>query len=436
MNEIIEVGLQRGDRLTAERAILVGIRKLRGEGLRSMRELAQLATSAGAVPVDVLIQQRDTPHQATYLGKGKVAELKALQLSADAQIVLFDDELTPVQVSNLIDQLDCKVLDRTELILDIFAQHATSREGQLQVELAQLSYMAPRLVGKGRMMDRIAGADGGGLGGVGVRGPGETKLETDRRTLRRKMSHLKEKLEEVRGHREIEKRARARSGLPLAALVGYTNAGKSTLLNALVGSDEVNAHDRLFETLDTTIRKAEIEGAELLISDTVGFIHDLPEDLFAAFMATFEQVQEADVIVHVLDASTPWAATERAASEETLDRLGVADRPTVVALNKWDKIAGTVDEKRILAQMPDGLPVAAEKRVGLEKLGAEIARAAYAHFVPLTLHIPYDQMAALHLCRERGRVIQIAYEPDYVAADVEVETELLNTLKPFVVAPA
>ena len=435
MNEIIEVGLQRRDLLTAEKAILVGISRLRGEGLRSMRELAQLAIAAGAVPVDVLIQQRNSPHQATYVGKGKVEELKALRLSADAEIVLFDDELTPVQVGNLIDQLDCKVLDRTELILDIFAQHATSREGQLQVELAQLSYMAPRLVGKGLMMDRIAGGGGGGLGGVGVRGPGETKLETDRRALRRKMSHLKQKLQDVRGHREIEKRARERSGLPLAALVGYTNAGKSTLLNALVGSDEVNAHDRLFETLDTTIRKADIEGAELLISDTVGFIHNLPEDLFAAFMATFEQVQEADVIVHVLDASAPWAATERAASEQLLDRLGVADKPTILVLNKWDKIAGTMQEKRMLTQMPDGLPVAAAKHVGLENLAAQIARAAYARFVPLSLRIPYDRMAIVQACRDRGRVIQIAYEPEYVAADVEVEPELLDILKPFVVAP-
>ena len=435
MNEIIEVGLQRRALLTAEKAILVGISRLRGEGLRSMRELAQLAIAAGAVPVEVLIQQRNSPHQATYIGKGKVEELKALRLSADAEIVLFDDELSPVQVGNLIDQLDCKVLDRTELILDIFAQHATSREGQLQVELAQLSYMAPRLVGKGLMMDRIAGGGGGALGGVGVRGPGETKLETDRRALRRKMAHLKEKLQDVRGHREVEKRARERSGLPLAALVGYTNAGKSTLLNALVGSDEVNAHDRLFETLDTTIRKANIEGAELLISDTVGFIHDLPDDLFAAFMATFEQVQEADVIVHVLDASAPWAATERAASEELLDRLGVADKPTILVLNKWDKIAGSAQEKRMLTQMPDGLPVAAAKHVGLENVAAQIARAAYARFVPLSLRIPYDRMAIVQACRDRGRVIQIAYEPEYVAADVEVEPELLDILKPFVVAP-
>ncbi len=432
MNEIFGVGLERLEHLEAEKAVLVGTNRLEGEALRSMRELAQLALAAGAVPVEVLVQKRKQPHHLTYLGKGKLEELKALRLSVDAEIVLFDGELTPVQVSALVDALECKVLDRTELILDIFAQHATTREGQLQVELAQLSYLAPRIVGKGQMMDRIGG---GTSGGVGVRGPGETKLETDRRVIRLRTSRLRAQLEEVRKQREIEQKARERSGTPLVALVGYTNAGKSTLLNALVGSEEVRAHDRLFETLNTTIRRTEIEGAEVLVSDTVGFIHNLPKDLFSAFMATLEQVSQADVILHVLDASAPWVQTEREASELLLEKLGVAEKPTILALNKWDEVGGTKRGERLLELMPDGIPISAREDIGLEHLRAAIASAAFSERIILSLHIPYDQMGMLQLCRERGRIVELLYEADYIAAQVEVGAELLGRLKPLVVAP-
>ncbi|MFO7946761.1 MAG: GTPase HflX [Armatimonadota bacterium] len=434
MQEIIEVGLERLELPQAEDAVLVGLKKLRGEGLRSMRELANLAISAGARPVDVLIQPRRSPRPATYIGTGKLEELKALQLSLDAEIVLFDDELTPVQVSNLVDELECKVLDRSELILDIFAQHATSREGQLQVELAQLSYLLPRLVGKGRMMDRI-GAGGGQVGGVGVRGPGETRLETQRRRLRRRIAKLKEELEEVRRHREVEKQGRQRGGLAMVSLVGYTNAGKSTLLNALVGSDEVRANNRLFETLDTTIRKMEIEGAEILISDTVGFIHKLPRALLSAFMATLEQLEEADVILHVLDASQQWVETEREASDDMLEKIGVADRPTIVVLNKWDQVAGTERAEYLKERMPDALPISAQERAGLDELRNRIAQVAFSMLVPLTLQIPYDSMQVLQMCRNNGRVLETRYEDEYVAADVEMKPEMVERLRSYVVAP-
>ncbi len=435
MNDIIAVGLERDQLREAERAVLVGINRLRGEGLRSMRELAQLCLAAGAIPVEVMVQPRRRPDPARYVGKGKLEELKALRLSADAEIVLFDDELSPVQVSTLIDALDCKVLDRTELILDIFSQHATTREGQIQVELAQLSYLLPRLTGKGRMMDRIRGGGGGVGGGVGVRGPGETKLETDRRQLQRRMSRLRAQLEEIRSQREVESSTRRGSGMPLVSLVGYTNAGKSTLLNALVGSEEVKAHDRLFETLETTIRRAPVDGGEVLLSDTVGFIHNLPEDLVSAFMTTLEQLHEADVIVHVLDASAPWVDTERDASELVLERLGVADTPTIVVLNKWDQVAGTARGEQVLMEMPDGLPISAREQMGLEQLRLLIAEAAFAHFVTLSLHVPYDRMDLLQLCREGGRVLSEEYEQDHVAAEVEVDGELVGRLKAFVVAP-
>ncbi len=435
MNDIIAVGLERDRLREAERAVLVGLGWLRGESLRSMRELAQLCLAAGAVPVEVLMQPRRAPDPARYVGKGKLEELKALRLSVDAEIVLFDDELSPVQVSTLIDALDCKVLDRTELILDIFSQHATTREGQIQVELAQLSYLLPRLTGKGSMMDRIRGGGGGVGGGVGVRGPGETKLETDRRRLQRRMSRLRAQLAEIRSQRVVESTNRRNSGTPMASLVGYTNAGKSTLLNALVGSEEVKAHDRLFETLETTIRRASVEGAEVLLSDTVGFIHNLPEDLVSAFMTTLEQLNEADVIVHVLDASAPWVATEREASELILEQLGVADKPTIVVLNKWDKIAGTRRGEQVLMEMPDGLPLSALEQMGLEQLRLRIAEAAFSRFVSLSLHVPYDRMDLLQMCRESGRVLSEDYEQDHVAAEVEVDGELVGRLRPFVVAP-
>ncbi|MFP3903271.1 MAG: GTPase HflX [Armatimonadota bacterium] len=434
MQEIIEVGLERLELPEAEGAILVGLKKLRGEGLRSMRELAHLALSAGARPVDVLIQPRRSPDSATYIGSGKLEELKALRLSLDAEIVLFNDELTPVQVSNLVDELECKVLDRSELILDIFAQHATSREGQLQVELAQLSYLLPRLVGKGRMVDRI-GAGGGQAGGVGVRGPGETKLETQRRRLRRRIAKLKDELEEVRRHREVEKQGRQRRGLAMVSLVGYTNAGKSTLLNALVGSDEVRTNNRLFETLDTTIRKMEIEGAEVLISDTVGFIYKLPRTLFTAFMATLEQLEDADVILHVLDASQPWVETERRASEEMLKKIGVADRSTIVVVNKWDRIAGTERAEHLKEEMPDALPISALESAGLDELRTRIAQVVFSGLVPLTLRIPYDSMQGLQTCRDNGRVLETRYEGEYVAADVEMKPEMVERLREYVVAP-
>lgn len=433
MREIIEVGLERLEIPHPEDAILVGLQKLRGEGLRSMRELAFLAASAGARPVEVMIQPRQSPDPARYIGSGKLEELQELRASLGAEIVLFDDELTPVQVSNLVDALDCKVLDRSELILDIFAQHATSREGQLQVELAQLSYLLPRLVGKGRMMDRIAA--GGVAGGVGVRGPGETKLETERRQLRRRIAKLKEDLEDVRRHREVERQGRQRSGLALVSLVGYTNAGKSTLLNAMVGSEEVRTNDRLFETLDTTIRKMEIEDAEILISDTVGFIYKLPEALFSAFMATLEQLEEAGVIVHVLDASQPWVETEREASEQMLEQIGVEETPRITVLNKWDQIAESQQAEYLKTQMPDALPISALEKAGLDELKKRIADMAFVALVPLTIQVPYDQMDVLQVCHNNGRVLETRYEEEYVAADVELRSEVVDQVRPFVVAP-
>lgn len=430
MSEIIGVGLERkpGE---VERAVLVGTDRLVGEGLRSMDELADLARAAGAEPVGVLVQKRDAPHQNTFLGKGKLEELKAEMASLDATVALFDGELSPRQVRNLVDALeDKKVLDRTELILDIFAQHAHTAEGKLQVELAQLSYLLPRLTGRGRMMDRIGG---GAAGGVGVRGPGETKLETDRRRLRARIGRLKQELDDVSKRRDVERQTRRRAGLSTVSLVGYTNAGKSTLLNALAGSHEVSTRNRLFETLDPTCRRVTIADHEVLLSDTVGFIHDLPQQLVEAFRATLEEVVDSELLIHVVDASKEFALTEKRSTEETLQSLNIGEKPTILVLNKWD-VASDDRKASALEQMPDGLPLSAVTGEGLELLRAELARRIFSTMIPLALELPYARMDLLNLAHAHGRVFNVEYDDEVVKAEVEIEETFVERFRPFAVA--
>lgn len=429
----IYVGLEREPGQERERAVLVGLERLQGEGRRSMEELIGLARAAGVAPVAVLVQNRDRPDLRTYLGRGKIEELKALVAAHDAEVILFDGELTPAQVRNLVDLFDCKILDRTELILDIFAQHARSKVGQLQVELAQLSYLLPRLTGRGRMMDRIAAR--GGAGGVGVRGPGETKLETDRRRLRERIAKLKRALAELDARRDIERRQRKESHLPFFSLIGYTNAGKSSLLNALCGSEEVSVRDRLFETLDTTIRKVDLgENVTALAADTVGFIHNLPRNLLTAFESTLEETLEADVLVQVVDASDPWAQTQNRATREILARLGATDKPMVVALNKWDLVTDPGRRAVLAGDLPDAVPVSALTGEGLDDLKARIREALPGAMRRVTLEIPYDRMHLLELARRTGRIISASYDPDVVRAQAEVSQPTLARLKEHVVA--
>ncbi|MGQ9572289.1 MAG: GTPase HflX [Dehalococcoidia bacterium] len=312
----------------------------------SLEELAQLALTAGAEVVGRSIQRLERPTSAYYVGRGKVQELASLRHRLGYTTVIFDDELSPSQQRNLEDALEVKILDRTALILDIFAQHARTREGALQVELAQHEYLLPRLPGQWTHLERLEGA-------IGTRGPGETQLETDRRLIRGRIQRLKRQLEEVRRQRALYRRRRARQGVPVVSLVGYTNAGKSTLMRALSGAD-VLVEDKLFATLDPVTRRVALpQGGAFLLTDTVGFIQKLPTQLVAAFRATLEELAEASLLLHVVDITHPDAAEQAQTVEDTLADLGLADKPRITVLNKADLICGL-----------DGLPIE-----GLESLG-------------------------------------------------------------------
>ncbi|MFP4248404.1 MAG: GTPase HflX [Armatimonadota bacterium] len=414
-----------------ERAILVGIDDLQGRSRRSMRELIELAKTAGAQVIDLVTQRRDSPDIRTFIGAGKVEELASLVEGEDAELVIFNAELSPVQNRNLVKALDCKVLDRTELILDIFAQHAHTREGKLQVELAQAQYSLPRLAGRGTMMDRI----GGGAAGIGVRGPGETKIDVERRVLRRKIQRLEDEIDEVQRRREVERRSRRQSGLPTATLVGYTNAGKSTLLNALAGSREVAVRDRLFETLDPTTRRIELDdGRHCLVTDTVGFIQDLPTQVVAAFRATLEELTEADLLIHVMDASWPAAFEQYEAATGVLEELGAADIPTITALNKMDAVTSERKLQILESRVDNTIRISALEGDGLDELRRRMSDLLFAHLIEVTLHIPYDRMSLMELLNERGHVSETKYEAEYVITRAEIDEPTLARVRDLVVS--
>jgi len=376
---------------TAERAILVGVeRKRRGDGWRagsSLDELSLLAQTAGAEVASKSLQRLDAPHPATYVGKGKLDELRASLSGDDASsMVIVDDELSPAQQKNLEDALQVKVLDRTALILDIFAMRARTREGRLQVALAQSEYLLPRLKGQWSHLERLGGRSGA-PGAIGVRGPGETQIETDRRLVRKKIDRLKAEIEDVRKQRALYRRKRQREGIPVVALVGYTNAGKSTLMRALTRDRDVFVQDRLFATLDPLTRRVQLDDAHpALITDTVGFIQKLPTQLVAAFRATLEELADAAVLLHVVDVTHPDAALQSQTVEDTLRELGVGDRPRVTALNKVDRLpdadgrpARSIDELApfqgaLATELPAAVLISAEKRWGLEALKAHLVK--------------------------------------------------------------
>jgi len=352
-----------------------GQRAPRWSGEASLEELALLADTAGAEVVGTTVQRLETPNPATYIGKGKVQEVASQRAPTEYSTVIFDDELSPSQQRNLEKELEVKVLDRTALILDIFAQHARTREGRLQVELAQHEYILPRLRGQWGHLERLEGR-------IGTRGPGETQLETDRRLIRNKISALKRQIEQVRKQRALHRRERARKGVPVVSLVGYTNAGKSTLMHALSGAD-VLVEDRLFATLDPVTRRIYLpSGGGVLLTDTVGFIQKLPTQLVAAFRATLEEMEEATLLLHVIDITHPDAEQQARTVEETLAGLGLTERPRLTVLNKVDLMGLEDGRRKVEEEMTpvpewaaDAIVVSAGKRWGLDGLRERIEEA-------------------------------------------------------------
>ncbi len=402
----------------------------------SMEELTALASTAGAHVAEVLIQSRPRPSASTLVGKGKVEELKTKILFHEATVVIFDRELTPTQQRNLEKALDVKVLDRTQLILDIFARRAQTSEGKLQVELAQLNYLLPRLTGQGVMMSRLGG-------GIGTRGPGETKLETDRRRIHQRIAALGKDLERVRGGRMTQRRQR--QGVPLAtiALVGYTNAGKSTLFNRLTGAS-VLADAKMFATLDPTVRHITLPSRRrVLVSDTVGFIRNLPTTLVKAFRATLEEVVEAELLLHVVDASSPEAEQHTGHVISTLAEIGAAGTPQIVVLNKLDRIPGDPDPatlaRRILAdpehQPAGAVAISARTGDGFDALLSKIDEMlALDPVAPCTFRFPISEGAPLHVLHEHARVTNVRYTEDFCEVEALTPESVKRRLQPFLVA--
>jgi GTPase len=429
-----------------ERALLVGVawkRSPRFPGQpagvperESLAELVELARSAGAEIAGTVFQLRDAADPATLVGRGKLEEITAEANSRKAPLIIFDSNLSPVQQRNIEEFTECRVIDRTQLILDIFAKHARSREGQLQVELAQLNYMLPRLTGKGAAMSRLGGKSGGGgaAGRIGVRGPGEKKLETDRRRIRDRVRKIQLGIEEVRKQRALRREARNAVPLGTIALVGYTNAGKSTLFNAL-SKAEVLVSSRMFATLDPTVRAIRLpSGRRALLSDTVGFIRDLPKPLMTAFRATLEEVQESALILHVSDVSNPHHEQLDAEVKKILAELAVSDRPVIRVFNKVDRL--TAAEKLAISQSCDGnhdSPIALVSGLSGEGLDGLIrqmdASLPVDPTVTLSLRLPLAEGKTLALVHALGKVLHSEVDDSHMQLDAEVPASVVQKLR-------
>jgi GTP-binding protein HflX len=411
---------------TREKAFLAALRlptQRRYEVEESLDELERLAESAGADVVGRITQERRAPTPGLYFGKGKVEEIKMLSERERADLVISDDPLSPVQERNLGGSLGRRVIDRTALILDIFAQRARTMEGKLQVELAQLSYLLPRLVGQWKHLERLGG-------GIGTRGPGEQQIESDRRIIRNRIRKISEELGRVRVHRRLLRDRRRAAGVPVVALVGYTNAGKTTLLNRLTGSS-LTAADQLFVTLDPAARLVSIPPhAAFVLTDTVGFIKKLPHQLVAAFKATLEELAEADVLVHVVDASHPGLDEQVAAVETLLGDLELSARPIIVAVNKIDRLDSEAALRGLLERW-NGVAISGLTGAGIEGLLARIDDALRPRVERVALFIPYRDGPALALCYEKGRVLERRDEPEGIRLQVDVPRRLIAQLEAY-----
>jgi len=435
-----------------EKGFLVGV-ELKGKRHLwrvedSLEELAQLARTAGIEVVGSAIQRLDSPNPATYIGTGKVEEVLTWKKELGYDVLIFDDELRPRQQRNLEQEVDVKVLDRTALILDIFASHARTKEGRLQVELAQYEYRLPRLT---RMWTHLSRQ---GVGGVGLRGPGETQLESDRREIGRRIADLKKQLEEVRVHRQHYRSRRKKAAIPVVGIVGYTNAGKSTLLNALAGSD-VLVEDKLFATLDPTTRRVELpDGKAALFTDTVGFIHKLPTQLVAAFRATLEEINEADLLLHVVDITHPNVREQSVTVERVLRELGAEDKPMITALNKIDLLveetpqaeeteAGEADDtpsctvdriEDMVADYPNCVAISAAEGIGLDRLLERVQGLLEEDLVPLHVLLPYSSDGLLGLFHQRGVVEREEFGEAGITVEGKVPQGLAQRFEAYLVS--
>jgi GTP-binding protein HflX len=410
----------------ADRAILVGLRlprQRRWEVEESIEELARLAESAGAAVLASVLQEREAPTPPLHFGRGKVDEVRDLAKSLGATLLISDDPLTPIQERNVSRAVGVRVIDRTALILDIFAQRARTSEGKLQVELAQLIYLLPRLVGQWSHLERLGG-------GIGTRGPGETQLESDRRVVRRRIGQIHADLRDVQRHRRLLREHRRDVGLPVVALVGYTNAGKTTLLNRLAGADGRTA-DQLFVTLDPAARLVNGAGrAPFLLTDTVGFIRKLPTQVVAAFKATLEELGEADLLLHVVDTSHPRAQDQMAAVHQVLGELDLEAKPILTALNKVDRLAEGDGLLRQLAA-EGGVPVSARQGTGIERLLAGIDDGLRATRLHCRLKVPYDRAGVVSLIYARGQVLRREDAADGIRLDAQIPRALAGVVEPY-----
>lgn len=403
-----------------ETVILAGIDTGDGEAAeRSLDELEELAKTAGAKVAGRLIQAREAAHPATYVGRGKLMELKELIWETDAAGIICDDELTSAQLGNLEAELSCKVIDRTLLILDIFAARAASGEGKIQVELAQLRYRASRLTGLGRSLSRLGG-------GIGTRGPGEKKLEMDRRLIRERISRLKRELKDVEKHRELIRTQRKQSGLKVAALVGYTSAGKSSIENALTDAG-ILEDAMLFSTLDTTTRSLMLDNTqEILLTDTVGFIRKLPHHLVEAFKSTLEEAKYADIIIHVVDASNPQMDEQMHVVYETLRQLGAEGKPVVTLFNKQDLLENPVRQKDFRADY--SIPASAKTGQGLEELKKALLEIIRRDQIYIERLYDFSEAGKIQIIRSRGQLVSEEYVPEGIAVKAYVPKDIYGSV--------
>ena len=425
-----EIRLVELRKLRLERVILVGVAVAGSieDTERSLEELRRLAETAGAEVLDATLQRRPRPDAGTFVGKGKALELAGMVKTLDADTVIMDDELSPGQLRRLEELFDAKVIDRTAVILDIFAQHATSREGKAQVELTQLSYLLPRLRGWGESLNRQAG-------GIGARrGPGETKMEVDRRRIRRRITKLHRDLAEIAKTRDVKRRGRERAGVPAVALAGYTNAGKSTLLNRLSGAG-VLVEDKLFSTVDPTTRRLELpDGRSATLTDTVGFIAKLPHDLVEAFKSTLEEVGHADLVVHLVDASQPDPTGQIEAVRKVLAEVGAADVPELLVLNKVDLI-DDLTRARLGRQFPGTPQISAVTGEEINRLLLDVAARLPHPDVCLTALLPFERGDLLDRAYREGEVLEVEHLAEGTRMIVRAPAALAHALGPFAAAP-